>query len=132
MITYEKAQELKEAGFPQEYKKTDPLMDWAYDTTGELHLLHSDNDTGWWIGNDYNHQLSEMTDEQMQKDWVKCPTLSELIEACGGLYFNLERNVDDWQALTNNGKELIAIGRGSTPEEAVSNLYLELNKKTTL
>lgn len=59
------------------------------------------------------------------------PTLSELIEACGDRFLEL--------ALLDNGKWYAAGGEGrvyhhemnnfSTPEIAVANLWLELNKK---
>jgi len=54
------------------------------------------------------------------------PTLSELIEACG----------EDFRLLCQDGKNYWSatslknyIEHGSTPEEAVANLWLELNKK---
>lgn len=63
---------------------------------------------------------------------VYCPTLSELIEACGDDFDRLELNTDSdtqekyWFASVLSLDE----GRtGSTPEEAVANLWLELNKK---
>lgn len=60
------------------------------------------------------------------------PTLSELIEACGDEFMHLERNTDSdtdeiyWvaYAVTPEKGSL-----GSTPEEAVAKLWLELNKK---
>lgn len=58
------------------------------------------------------------------------PTLSELIEACGISFFDLRRYVDKnslvWAAsgIKSWGNYEI----GSTPEEAVANLWLELNK----
>ena len=129
-MNYELALELKNAGFPQEYKKTTPLMDWAFDEEEELHLLHEDNDTDWWIGNDYNH--SDMSIEEVQKTWVKCPTLSELIEACGEGFADLNKschggwecNVEHFNSDTGFPKTT-----GSTPEEAVAKLWLVINKK---
>lgn len=52
--------------------------------------------------------------------------LSELIEACGGSFEYLKRYKADgvWEAGGLNGE-----GEGSTPEIAVSNLWLSLNKK---
>jgi len=60
---------------------------------------------------------------------VRCymPTLSELIEACGEMFINLSRD-------TALKKEWFASGCGdvsafgSTPEEAVAELWIELNK----
>ncbi len=57
-----------------------------------------------------------------------CPTLSELIEACGEELFtlsNIGRDGHKWEASTIN--ELCT--RGSTPEEAVAKLWLEVNEK---
>lgn len=72
-------------------------------------------------------------------DWYDTkPTLSELIEACGvgnKYQFRLlaywSENDTVWQADLkpfNNG-EKDEYGLGSTPEEAVAKLWLELNKK---
>ena len=53
------------------------------------------------------------------------PTLSELIEACGGYVDLMVWNGD--RAVASN---IDAIeGRGSTPEEAVANLWLSLKNK---
>jgi len=60
------------------------------------------------------------------------PTLSELIEACGDRMMNLERVIDGgidgkerlwWAGDKNNSNG------GETPEEAVANLWLAINKK---
>lgn len=116
MLTYEKALELKNAGFPMDY-------------------------TRW----------EEHDQELLQKNWdiyekVYVPTLSELIEACGGALESLENKIErkykdgvlvssdrlwkaygiemePWNPRSNQA------GKGSTPEEAVMNLWLELNKK---
>jgi len=53
------------------------------------------------------------------------PTLSELIEACGDGVFKMVRDKNGiWYA-----ENLFKEGTGKTPEEAVANLYLALNKK---
>ena len=57
--------------------------------------------------------------------WIRFPTLSELIEACGYGFRKLIHIGDEWQA------ESFTFGEGGvglTPEEAVANLWLELNK----
>ena len=54
------------------------------------------------------------------------PTLSELIEACGDDFLNLYKTKDKWNCvhpLEDNDDCC-----GSTPEEAVAHLWLELNK----
>jgi hypothetical protein len=98
-ISYELAKLLKEAGFPQ-----------------RIHY-------------DINDYLPEpLKDGTYDKnDFVAIPTLSELIEACG----------DESVIVLTIGKALTTalhgitgiVTNGSTPEEAVSRLYLELNKK---
>ncbi len=63
------------------------------------------------------------------------PTLSELIEACGDGFKTLSRNIGGQKWITNAwyilGKSTPPNTNieGSTPEEAVSRLWLELNKK---
>ncbi len=64
------------------------------------------------------------------------PTLSELIKACGDGFLNLYRSYGGGMAGSNkdathfgaSGNDGI-IYTGLTPEEAVANLWLELNKK---
>lgn len=64
---------------------------------------------------------------------VNAPTLSELIEACGDGLQSLIRNmIGGWIAFTNakdESGERMSI-KGSTPEEAVANLWLALQDKT--
>lgn len=129
-MNYELCKKLKDAGFPQEYRKSNPIADFAYyDKSEELHLLHDDNDTGWWIGNEYG-EVDRLDIERVLKEFTKCPTLSELIEACGkDKVFNLYNGNKRWEA-SKIGKEEDAFhGYGQTPEEAVANLWLALNKK---
>lgn len=65
------------------------------------------------------------------REKVYMPTLSELIEACGNDFRWLKARGDSWLA---QGR-LHPVGKreprcyGSTPEEAVANLWLELNNK---
>ena len=59
-------------------------------------------------------------------DEVYLPTLSELIEACGDDFKKLIKDSSPWRADGWNGKEIFE-GHGSTPEEAVANLWLALN-----
>ena len=53
------------------------------------------------------------------------PTLSELIEACGGDFDHLKNNIHEWKAVSIR----LDFGRGTNPEEAVAKLYLALHKK---
>lgn len=64
------------------------------------------------------------------EDLVKIPTLSELIEACGDIGFRLVKHFLEWEATKpHDNLRLLISGKGTTPEEAVANLLLELNKK---
>lgn len=54
------------------------------------------------------------------------PTLSELIEACGDKFDALVSSERSGGWMATDGRGLS--GDGSTPEEAVANLWLELNK----
>lgn len=58
------------------------------------------------------------------------PTLSELIEACGISFLDLRNETGFFGAIgfeIGNRKETMQLN-GKTPEEAVANLWLELNK----
>lgn len=108
-MNYELALKLKEAGFPiKTLYETDPAIQ------TEIYIEHV------------------------------FPTLSELIEACGDNLIAIQRHEDNW----SQGCEVIYKGWdavqewvsyyppevekgafGDTPEEAVANLWLELNKK---
>lgn len=53
------------------------------------------------------------------------PTLSELIEACGGQFNNLRhQDVGTWTASDKKGNMILAC---TTPEEAVAKLYIALH-----
>lgn len=123
MIKFELAKQLKDAGFPQEYRKTPIAMDWVYDSTGDLIMIHDDNDTGWWLGQDYVVRFNK---ELLQKEYIKDPTLSELIEACGDKFNRLEKGIGGWIVIGADGDKRTD---GSTPEIAVLKLWLALNKK---
>ena len=62
-----------------------------------------------------------------------CPTLSELIKACGDGFNYLERFKGKWFASECGDiiedADVCKQSRGKTPEEAVAKLWLELNKK---
>jgi len=55
------------------------------------------------------------------------PYLNELIEACGESFYNLVKQ-QVWVARAYNEKEDEYVGTGNTPEEAVAELWLALNK----
>lgn len=102
MITYEQALELKEAGFPS--------------------VKEPKFDQGYWCSED-------------EGEGVYIPTLEELIKACGDKLKTLYRHGDVWVATPEdctlcdweNWEGIRA--EGLTPEEAVKNLYIALNKK---
>lgn len=117
-LSYETAKELKEAGFPTFSSPSKAKMN------------------GLW---DYYEELREKGKESKinmrRYERVVLPTLSELIEECGDKFEMLYRNVDD------NGKTIkwccahIDLARdegvfcGKTPSEAVSRLWMKINKK---
>jgi len=112
MITYELAKKLKDAGFNSKEVKKYSYKD------GKFH-------------DDY-----DVPDGLLLPD----PTLSELIEACGDKFENLKRdgNSGEYAWRTNyiydSGQEYddyacTSEANGSSPEEAVANLYLSLNSK---
>lgn len=87
----------------------------------KLVLISDEDDGEWWLNGNY----------------IKIPILSELIEACGDKFINVGINPfprpEKFMASGSikEGKNDI-FGKnefGQTPEEAVANLWLELNKK---
>lgn len=101
-MNYELAKELKDAGFPQD---GDGLRYCEECPEHEIHFL--------------DHGLV----------YVLAPTLSELIEACGGKFTGLTR--DDDGVFAAHSRIDIYTELGATPEEAVARLWLALNKKST-
>ncbi len=99
-MNYETAKKLKDAGFPQQGSAT------------------------------CTHPLGH-TEESLQEigEDVVIPTLSELIEACGEGFSSLSYwDSKYWQA-TGKGVGMVGYTSASTPEIAIANLWLELNKK---
>lgn len=72
-------------------------------------------------------QTADATDGDTVIDDVYFPRLSELIEACGDKFGSLQRNTDGWYCF-NYSREIMS-HYGSTTEESVANLWLELNKQ---
>lgn len=66
---------------------------------------------------------------KIDNEACRIPSLSELIEACGdkikGLQTSIKGDIYGWIAWT---KDVKLKGFGELPEEAVANLWLELNK----
>lgn len=113
MISYELAKQLKDAGFPQNTFKEGYFL-W---NRGERERAINTSRIG-----DFPHK----------QETVYIPTLAELIEACGDdygfgqLYRIGTKGNFSFHAETNI--ELILQTSGSTPEEAVAKLWLELNR----
>lgn len=113
-MNYDLAKRLRDAGFPQ--------------TPGDMYVGDEIWDEGTQSEYETPHTLSRSA-------WVKCPTLSELIEACGNCINVIETYpINKW--IAREGRESddeipdgFKTGIGSTPEEAVANLWLALNEK---
>lgn len=106
MITYELVKQLKDAGFMQK------IGTHSFDS---VRLILEGKELG---------------------EPCYIPTLSELIESCGEKFTSLWKMQEGWQAkymkgiIDNSSNPVVIIrGNGSTPEEAVARLFLELNKK---
>lgn len=139
MLAYEQCKELKDAGFPQQLTHGD----WAFcvdchgdnfkDGDDEFHLMHDDNDEGSFVGNDYRHRWEDYP----EGNWVKVPTISELIAACGDGFTCLKKFAGFWRAHSSEYSEHLYdnyIGGykyfdGFSAEEAVARLWLALNEK---
>lgn len=113
-MDYELCKKLKDAGFRQK------------------------DGCGRWfcVGNWYKETISGLKNGDIIKlepkdTSVYCPTLSELIEACGDVFYSLTQKpiTRYWLAKAFIDYEILKETKGSTPEEAVANLWLELNNK---
>lgn len=137
-MNYELAKKLKEAGFPQVFN---PPFNFYYpdeeDNEGQIqHCSGQEVDSGCYgLGVDEGEiedwALDYKYDEKPVNILIKVPTLSELIEACGRQFRLQNSEPDLWQADNcgdfNQFNDSHLVGVGQTPEEAVSNLWLELN-----
>ena len=101
-MNYELCKKLKDAGFTQDIES-----EWCYTPEGE-HIFR-------YCGADFIVDCIE-------------PTLSELIEACGENFRFLTRNKKG-KFKSFSWKEGQEYDVCDTPEEAVANLWLELNKR---
>jgi hypothetical protein len=112
-MNYELAQKLKDAGFDVKGVRKGYLLD-KFDCLP----------FPFPITNEMKEQL----------EYVYVPTLEELIEACGDYFTDLYRTKsnDDSSKIVWISDYMDYTGRyieGSTPKEAVANLYLAINKK---
>lgn len=114
-MNYELAKKLKDTGFPQkQHENSRSLCYWNFNRAVP--------DQGWYLDNENLAYPKE--------DTIYVPTLSQLIEECGDKFHCLlargNGEGDNWEARSEGqfGDRVNA----STPEEAVANLWLELNK----
>jgi hypothetical protein len=129
-MNYELAKRLKEAGFPQEFKPGD---------FGICGIEEGCRDVHGWI--DFDFKESDMYDGSGEygcgdsnDGFIISPTLSKLIDACGDRFASLNLGIDKkfhaWATRTDTTKYIDEIyGEGTTPEEAVANLWLKLNEE---
>ena len=130
MIDWKLAEKLKNAGFPQKYKEGD----WFYRCGKICEDQH-------FIGElEYADDGGADTYEATE-DSVKIPTLEELIEACGERFHQLRRQsnlgkvwwkAESWEKELGDSQyedDQYINRKANTPEEAVSLLWLEINKK---
>jgi hypothetical protein len=113
-MNIELAQELKEAGYPQEVN----LFYWITRPGGKRSVIYGVPD-----------ELGKLQIPKGAKSFA-APMLSELIEACGDGFEALsKRDESEWLAISKVGLLDKSQGRlGKTPEEAVARLWLALNK----
>lgn len=120
-MNYELDKRLKDAGFPQEGVR-EPFCTECKEPAGYV--------------KDFGHK----------KEYVKVPSLSELIAACGEEFYDLTRAIDGTFHAMSWGEDRTdlgggkcepgccgKVGKGATPEEAVAHLWLALRgdaKKT--
>jgi hypothetical protein len=119
-VNYELAKKLKDAGFPQ---KTE-----FFYIDGSL--VSERKETWLTIENEWGRcrELEEV-------ECVAAPTLSELIEACGDRIKRLEKKRTLWHAVEadeccDDPQDQFGYCHtsGTTPEEAVGNLWIALHK----
>lgn len=118
-MTYELAKELKDAGWPILNKRKRQNFLWVL------------SKKGW--NKHYGRTQKQVTQmELLGCEVLPCPTLSELIEACGERFVQLEVLHDQNKWIASNGEYEGSSSRidaeGTTPEEAVARLWLALNK----
>ena len=134
-MTYALALQLKNAGFPQEVIFGSLIYNHKYKDKPEIEVL---NDGCWSCECECPHVSFP------PEEYVKIPTLSELIEACEGKITLLEFKVngvvakgvifhglkyaDELYTNENMQPNEYFLTTGSTPEEAVANLWLAINK----
>lgn len=145
MISYELAKKLKDAGCDQKvsefYYRRGYHTSEAFDNgvslgkKGEFSLNFRIEHNPYPRYRTADVKWNEADLAKLDQEEVAAPSLSELIEACGHEFNHLKKVHGDWKwEAYYNGEDVrddnhYFFGNGSTPEEAVANLWLELNKK---
>lgn len=127
-LDYTLCKRLKDSGFPQ--KSGDV---WYF---LEEKSIQNRKTKDWFKRQAQWKFFHHLNPQNLKNEWYSCPTLEELIEACGDIEFGLSRCIKGtkkWQAgdmgdCQKEG-EWDFMGEGSTPSEAVANLFLSLNEK---
>lgn len=117
-MNYELAKELKVMGFPQS-----PWIQGRYYYLGDGTKILFDKIEN---GKDENG----MTISYLER-LTRIPILSELIEACGDKFGSLDKKYGKWRTFQFVEEPLQGFTNKqyNSPEEAVANLWLSLNKK---
>ena len=110
-MNYELAKELEQEGFPQKHY-WEPI----FGERGELCDLPEE---------EHDEECTDWDCKRTVQPTTISPSLSQLIEACGGYFSSLNRGIDYWFA--NGVKGVHGFNeRGSTHKEAVARLWLAL------
>lgn len=136
-MDYKTAQQLKDAGFPQEIKAGD-IVFWNKELwihtggghNGEEGLYFKKGQLCCKPEDDV--MVSSYLRNILDKEVLLIPTVPELIEACGDGFINLNRHKDRkgvWYRVFGIKNKEIITTMGKTSLEAVAKLYIELNKK---
>ncbi len=103
---YKLAEQLRDIGFPQEI------------TPGsDRYFVISKCKEGWTV-------IMQMTQIKNYSNYIKVPTLEKVLEELGDRFVSLFKEAKCWSAQTDEIET-----KGSTSLEAVTKLYIELNKK---
>ncbi len=118
-MTYELAKKLKGAGFPQKGGLGSKY--YSFISHPRMGIYSQYAVTTQIVSEAHFHEMP---------DYTYIPILEELIEACGGKFALLERVSEELWVADYHDKELNChTVEGSTPSEAVANLWLILNEK---
>lgn len=138
-MDYKLAKQLKDAGFPQ---NTQFYFRLGYSVSEHFEHGVSQGKEGHFSDYELRYYPKpryttadvkwNQTDlSKIEQTEIACPTLSELIEACGDEFYSLVQvTLGEWNSFStiDEGNTILTI-KGKTPEEAVAKLWLELNKK---